>query len=171
MGAPQPARNRLPPEVSPVFLGDTVKYFQHPMSQASPGSSRPGHRVAHWTSARCGHLPRNLKAGTSSSTHTLLSILTRPNSAPLQVRPLGDCPHQPPHCSSQAPVSTLSLRKQSSNLRSVPCSELGPRGKDLPRCRLQILTGQWKPHKNKCWPHPGGGKWFIAGYYRSNYSI
>lgn len=116
MGAPQPARNRLAPEVSPVFLGDTVKYFQHPMSQASPGSSRAGHRVAHWTSARCVHLTWNLKAGTSSFTHTHCSPSSL-GQTPLLLRvlPLGDCPHQPPHCSSQEPVSILSLRNQSSS--------------------------------------------------------
>ena len=96
MGAPQPAPNRLPPEVSPVFLGDTIKYFQLPMSQASPGSSRPGHCVAHWTSAPCVLLTRNLQARTASFTHTLCSPSSLgQNLLLLQVLPSGDCSFPP----------------------------------------------------------------------------
>lgn len=153
MGAPQPAPNRLPPEVSPVFLGDTIKYFQLPMSQASPGSSRPGHCVAHWTSAPCVcsspgiYRPGPHPSHTHSALHPhLAKICFSCRFFPWVT--VGS--HQPPNCSSQEPVSVLSPRKHSLNLYSVPCSELGPRGKDMPQCRLQILTGQWKPHKNKC---------------------
>lgn len=83
MGAPQPAPNRLPPEVSPVFLGDTIKHFQHPMSQASPGSSRPGHCIAHWTFPPvCAPHQESKGQDLILHTHTLLSILTWPKSAP-----------------------------------------------------------------------------------------
>lgn len=156
MEAPTPAPNRLPPEVSPVFLGDTIK------NTSSPNVPGFSWELQTWCSALpTGHLPP-VCAPHQESTGRIFHhtpLCSHPHLAKICFScrffpwvTVGS--HQPPNCSTRASLRSFT-RKHSLNLYSVPCSELGPRGKDMPQCRLQILTGQWKPHRTSADHTPG----------------
>lgn len=76
------------------------------------------------------------------NTHSSPILTSVKTYSSCKIHSLGDCSHQPPNHLGQGIHQSLFLKKHFWNPYHIPDSVLGPKGKKMHWCRLQMLTGQ-----------------------------